>query len=94
MPFTRYTWRGEVRELAALERRLRKLNVKGASSANLSRMLSGQYSPGYELVKGLATVLGVSLEEVGDFIEHCRRMNARLRAVESEAGDEDEAARS
>jgi transcriptional regulator with XRE-family HTH domain len=91
MPFARYTWRGEVRELAALERRLRKLNVKGATSGNLSRILAGKYSPGYELVKGLATVLDVSLEEVGEFIDHCRRMNAKMRAFESAAEDEEAA---
>jgi hypothetical protein len=84
MPFTRYHWRGEVRELAALERKLRKLGIAGASSSNLSRMLAGKYRPGYDLVKGLAVVLNVSMEEVGDFIDHCRRINARMQALSSE----------
>jgi hypothetical protein len=53
-------------------------------------MLAGKYQPGYNLVRGLATVLGVSMEEVGDFIDHCRRINARMQAL----GTEDEEAAS
>jgi len=63
---------GKVIVLTNLSKKLRALGVRGASVSNLSRIFQGQHDPGYHLVKGLAKVFEVPIEEVEVILKKCR----------------------
>ena len=76
MAHVRYHYKGWGIVLSSISRKLKAKDVKGASKSNISRIFRGQYDPSYRLLKGIAEVKGMDLEEAGKMLEHCRKQYA------------------
>lgn len=91
-----YKWKGKIISLTALSRALEERGYgRGASISNLSKIFSGEYDPRFEMVKELAEIIGVSLDEFAELLEVFRRARAAWEKSMNEAGqaDEDEGSR-
>ena len=64
--------KGKVILLSRLSKKLEAHGVRGASVSNLSRIFQGRHEAGYPLMKALAIVLDMPIEEVDELIKTCR----------------------
>jgi len=85
-----YRWRGKTLSLTALSRSLVERGYgRGATVSNLSKIFSGEYDPRFEMVKALADILEVSLNEFDDLLQTCRRAHKAWERLMDEAQDVD-----
>jgi transcriptional regulator with XRE-family HTH domain len=86
-----YKWRGKMLSLTALSRALNDRGFgRGTTVSNLSKIFSGEYDPRFEMVKALADIIGVSLEEFDELLQTCRRAHSAWERMMDEASEADE----
>ena len=87
----KYMWRGKILSLTALSRALvEKGYGRGTTVGNLSKIFSGEYDPRFEMVKALVEILDVSLEEIDELLQVCRRAHVAWERVMNESAENTE----
>ena len=82
-----YKWKGKTLSLTALSRALKDRGYgRGATVSNLSKIFSGEYDPRFGMVKGLAGIMGVSIDEFDEMLQTYRRAHADWERRMDKAG--------
>lgn len=71
-----YTWKHKVIVLRSLARKLQAQGIPGSTIGNLSAVFAGQRCPCVTLVKGLADLEGISMEETVEMLADTARQHA------------------
>ena len=84
-----YRWKGKLISLSALSRALNERGYgRGTTVSNLSKIFSGEYDPRFEMVKALAEIMDVTLEEIDELLQTCRRARSTWRALMDETAED------
>jgi transcriptional regulator with XRE-family HTH domain len=73
-----YTYKGRRVVIKSLAKKLKAKGIKGASHTNLTGVFRGRHNPSYELLLGIAEARSMTLDEVRDLLEHCRKQYAEF----------------
>ena len=78
-----YTHNGRVINLSALAEKLKEFGIPGASLSNLTRVFAGRHRPRFDLVRAIAKIGGIPLEEMDEALAHWKKQREQWAYVPS-----------
>jgi transcriptional regulator with XRE-family HTH domain len=76
MAYIAYVFKGRRVVLTSLAKKLEEKGIDGGSLSNLAKVFSGRHDPSYTLLQAIAEIEGITLDELHELIQSCRKQYA------------------